>query len=89
MSWPTRSVMVMPLLDLFGVSFRLALSKFFPHFVRSGVLLAVAVRGRLVGGACKMQAGFAVSGVLPHPMEPTLKRLSNQDLIGLATVASP
>lgn len=34
-----------------------------------------------------MQAGFAVSGVLPHPMELTLKRLSNQDLITLTAIA--
>lgn len=33
-----------------------------------------------------MQTGSAMSGVLPHPVEPTLRTLSNQDLITLTVV---
>lgn len=67
-------MMVMLFVDLFAVSFRLCSLSSSPHFVQSGVLFAVAARGRLAGGADKMQGGFAVSGMLPHPVEPTLKR---------------
>lgn len=74
----------MPLLGLFPQACALSA---LARFVGTSVLLALAARGGLAGGAGKMQAGFAVSEVLPHPMEPTLKRLSNQDLIVLTTIA--
>jgi len=49
MSWPNSSVMVMPLLDLFAVSFRLALSKLFPTF---------CLKQRALGCCCEGEVGW-------------------------------
>lgn len=62
----------MPVQDLFTVSFRIAFSKLFLAFYPMLCALGCFGEGRL-----------AVSEVLLLPVEPFLRRLSNQDLTTL------